>query len=80
MSHDVCPCSGTCAKVLEEVRALREEVRKAIGADLLTVDEAARMMKVTPAAMRQQIHRGKVKAVHVMGNRVRIRREDLPVR
>lgn len=44
--------------------------------DLLTVDEAAAYLRVTPKAMRHMIDRGQVPVVRI-GRRVRVRREEL---
>lgn len=82
MSQDqaTCPCSQGLARLEDMVRALRDELRQAMGTDLLTVKEAAKLMKTSPNAIYQQIRRGAIKSVHVMGTRVRIRREDLPIK
>lgn len=77
MSPDERPPS--LAEVLTELRALRSEIREALGLELLTVEQAARLVKASPNAIRQRIHRGQLPTVRVMGNRVRIRRSDLVV-
>lgn len=77
MSHDD-DCAEAIAGLRAEVHALRDEIRKALGSELLTVGEVARYLKTTGGAVRQQIRRGQIKSVHVGKGRVRVRREDLP--
>lgn len=66
------------ARLTQEIHELREEIRGVIGKQLLTIPEAALLLKTSQNALRQQIRRGKIKAERVMGNRLRIRRQDLP--
>lgn len=74
-------CAQEIAGLREEIRALREEIRQTLGMELLTVEEAAKLLKTSEGALRQAIRRGTVPSVHVPpGKRVRIRRQDLPIK
>ena len=45
--------------------------------ELLTVNEAAAFLKMTPASMRSAIHRGQIAGVVRIGKRVRVKLADL---
>ncbi len=45
--------------------------------ELLTVDEAAELLRMTPIAVRRAIEREQLPGVVRLGRRVRIRRDDL---
>jgi len=45
--------------------------------ELLTVDEAAAFLRMTPAALRIAMSRGQIPGIVHVGARVRIRRDDL---
>lgn len=53
------------------------EGAKVTPADLLTVDEAAALLRLTPGALRVAIARGQIPGVVRFGRRVRIQREAL---
>jgi excisionase family DNA binding protein len=63
-----------------EVDALRTEIHQLRGHaatdDLLNVRTAAKMLGMTPAALRQAVYRGSLPALRI-GRRLRFRREDL---
>ncbi len=67
--------------LIDEIRALRAEVaqlRRNGADDLLTVEQAAKLLDCSPAALRKKIARGSVPAVR-SGRSVRLRRCDLTV-
>lgn len=66
-------------RLREEVRQLREEVRtRRLGdpEELLTAEQAAKLLKVTPGAIRQAARRKALNAVRV-GRWLRFRRGEL---
>jgi excisionase family DNA binding protein len=74
--------AATLDAVLEELRELRAEVRglrqdrpAATGA-LLSTEEAAAYLRVTPAALLKRVERGQVPGLR-LGRRWRFRRRDL---
>ena len=44
--------------------------------EFLTLDEAARILKVNPTTIGRRVQRGEIAAIHI-GRAVRIRRQDL---
>ena len=71
------PQEPTLAAVLAEIKQLRQDL-KSSRAGLLTVDEAAQTLALSPKTIRNQLSAGRfpVKAVRSAGG-VRFRRADL---
>ncbi len=56
--------------------AIREELRAALSEELLDTDEAARLLNMSPGALRKAVERGHVRCERV-GRRLRFRRSEL---
>jgi excisionase family DNA binding protein len=75
------PWPATLDAVLTELQELRAEVRdlrdgRGQGGSLLTIQEAASLLRLSPAALRKRVERGQVPA-HRFGRSWRVRRRDL---
>ncbi len=68
---------GAQEKLREIVRdAIREELRTVLGEELLTAEDAAKLLHMSVPALRKAVERGQVACVRI-GRRVRFRRSDL---